>query len=147
MLNPSDIIAQIITNIKNIDGYAALGLDDVIEINEKPSHLVKPPYIGIYFDFDEDATERDSSNNILSIPVSIYVMIFSQSFKKANECFAQAFNIISAIRPAINSTFAVSDKNLTVRPKARPYEILQNTADGVIINMRFIYNEYDPWGT
>jgi hypothetical protein len=145
MLNPSDVIAQIITKIKSLDGYAALGLCDVIEINEKPSHNVRPPYVGIYFDLDEAAPERNSSDDILSIPISIYVWIFSRSFQKVSEAFSQAFDIMTTIRPAINGTFTVSGKKVIVKPKARPYEIMSNTADGVILNMRYIYNEYDPY--
>ena len=145
MLNPSDVIAQIIAAIKALDGYAALGLDDVIEINEKPSKNVMPPYVGIYFDLDEDAPERDSSDDILAIPVSIYVWIFSQSFQTATGCFNQAFDIMTAIRSAINGTFTVGAKKVIVKPKARPYEILHNTSDGVVLNMRYIYNEYDPY--
>ncbi len=142
MLNPSLTIAKLIADIKALTGYAALGIDDVIEINETPSKQVKPPYVGLYFDFDVPAPARDSNMNLDSIPYSIYALIFSRSYENAPESFEEVFKIMNAIQSALTGIKVVSSKKIFIRFQEQPYSIMAYRADETIVRINLHVEEY-----
>lgn len=142
MLNPSLTIAKLITDIKALAGYAALGLDDVIEINESPSRKVKPPYVGLYFDFDRPAPFRDSDMNLESVPYSIYALIFSRVHDDAPDSFSEVFTIMNTIQSAMTGIKTVSTKKIFIHFQEQPYSIMAYRADETILRLNLNVEEY-----
>ena len=142
MLNPSLVIAKLITDIKALAGYAALGLDDVIEINETPSQKVKPPYVGLYFDFDRPAPVRDSDMNLGSVPYGVYALIFSRQYATAQLSFAEVFSVMSVIQTALTGIKTVGSKKVFIRFQEQPYSIMGYTADQTVLKINCFCEEY-----
>lgn len=142
MINPSNVVTQVITDIKALGGYAALGLDDVIEINEKRSKDLKPPYIGVFADFEDEANERDSALSLISLPVKIRVWIFSADYKTAKEGFAEAWTILDVIKDAPLGLKTVSSKKITIVFDPVPIRIMSNSPDQVVLALHYNYTEY-----
>lgn len=143
MINPSDLISNLIADIKAMDGYNDLGLDDIIEINEKPSKKVKPPYAGIYFDYDKTADQRSSVDELLALPVSIKIMLFSGGYETAGKAFAEIFEIANTIKDNIHSEFLVDTKTVKLYWDEIPFQVLQKTASQSVLRLNLFYKE---WG-
>ena len=141
MVNPGDVIDVIIEKIKNMDGYSDLGLDDVIQITEKPSKSVQPPYIGIYFDYKKTADSRTSRDQLRSIPVNIHVLLFSSGYSEAVEAFREVFSISEQVKDVVHDQFHVNGKNITLKWDDLPLQILQMTANQSVIRLNLYYQE------
>ena len=142
MINPSDVVTQVITDIKALAGYAALKLDDVIEISEKRSKDMKPPYVGVFADFEDEANERDSSLSLINLPIKIKVWIFSSDYKTAKEAFAEAWNILDTIKDASLGTKTIDTKKITLVFDLVPIRIMANAPDQVVLALHYNYTEY-----
>jgi len=137
MISPSLVIADVISRLE--DSRAALKITGVEEINEDFTSNLRPPYVTVHADFENEAEQLSSASQLIEIPVEIKLVIFTAGHRNQSDAFNQAFQIAAGALNTACGIYEISGETIRVMPRPKPFEIWAKKKDSSVIMVSLFY--------
>ena len=120
---------------------ATLGITKASELSEDAEESkLRPPYCGIFADFDSESSYGTNDEVQVQVPVEIKILCCSAEKKTAALAFAEAFTIASKISQLMPGQLSVDGGEVTLFLRKKPFDIIRNASDGAVVQVNFYYH-------
>ncbi|MFZ4620967.1 MAG: hypothetical protein ACOYNS_10430 [Bacteroidota bacterium] len=138
MISPDEVTSAIAAKLEA--NKATLGIKDSAEFSEDADAKdLRPPYAGVFADFEDDASQEDPGTTQFDVPVEMKILCSSGSNKKAKHSFLEAFTIAGKVITLLKGALAVNSGEVVLMLRKRPFNIIRNSAEQTVVQVNLYY--------
>lgn len=137
MINPDDIAQAVNTLIH--DNRSTVGNKDEAVLSEDQTSQLKPPYCGVFADFEIEAEGMWGNDVLQNLPAEIKILVCSSKNKTAAESIAECLTIAEAVITLCRKSYTVGTETVQLHIRPRPFEWLSKKADQSVLQINFYF--------
>ncbi|KAB2967522.1 hypothetical protein [Zoogloea sp.] len=139
MITPDQVSEAVASKL--IEHKQTVGVTDAASLSEDTdAKPLRPPYIGVIVDFEEESSAETGDNVLMDVPVEVKVLCASAENKSAALSFQQAWAMAEKSIALLKGVLSVEDEEVDLMLRRRPVTILRNSAEQCVIQVNLYFN-------
>lgn len=138
MITPDLVATAVVAKLNT--NKVSLAIKDAEEISEDTASKLRPPWCGVFCDFDQESLNSSADDVQFEVPCEVKILCSSSDNKTAALSFAESFILANKVILLMKGVLAVESNEITLLLRKKPFEIIRNAADQCVLQVNMYYH-------